>query len=499
MNTPYLILPFLLGCQMSQKPAIAPKIGERDVVYQIFPRSFRDSNGDGHGDFKGIVQGLDAIQKLGCTAILLNPIYKSRVYHNYFADDWFDVDPRFGTLDDFKDLLGQAHKRGIKVILDMEPQYVADGHKWFKAAIADPKSPEAGYLWTPKGDNPFGRSPWYDHAKVNLASVNLDSPDVQAAIKQNFHFWAGLGVDGFRIDHMMDDLDYKGRNKDLYAKLWEPLEKEIKRDFPGTFFVGEQADWGSSRYVYEILYKTDTDAVFGFRLQTALLTFKKGPLEKGIQESRFSTPKGKLQLNFLENHDMARFASEESDGAKQRLAAGLLMSLKGAPTLYYGQEIGMRGRQGHWGTDGNDIPIRLGYRWGKELHAPGTPLWYEGTGPWSSTLYSSDHDGRSLEEQDADPNSLLNWYRLLIRVRRSSDALSIGSEEVIDLPNDQVLGVLRATDHQSVTILANLSGKKQVVKDGVGLPAVDLITGERVNTRASVSLKAWQIRLLERQ
>lgn len=468
---------------------------ESDIVYHIFPRSYRDSNGDGHGDFNGITEGLDNIVKLGCTAILLNPIYKSRVYHDYFADDWFDVDPRFGTLDDFRRLVKEAHARHLRIILDMEPQYVAAGHPWYQAAMKNPNSKEADYLVKPLEP----RAPhWYDKAPVPIASVNLNAPFVKETIHRNFRFWAELGVDGFRIDHMMDDLDYRGQNTNLYAGLWDPIEKEIKRDFPGTFFVGEQADWGSMSMKSDIFRHTDTDAVFNFDLRDALVMQRKTFLENHIAAYGI-TPPGREQVNFLENHDMVRYASEETDPARQRLAAALLFSLKGIPSVYYGQEIGMRGRQGKWGSDGNDIPIRLGYRWGATLNSPGTPLWYKDTGPWWSKQFSSDHDGRSLAEQDKDPKSLLNWYRRLIEIRKSSPALSTGSQTLMAIPNDDVVGVVRVEGGDSVAVIANLGRRRRSLAKGIEWNSVDLLTGQKFAKEQSVALSPLQLRLLQKR
>lgn len=486
----------ILALLALQPATQTPGPWEGEVLYQIFPRSFRDSNGDGNGDFRGIMQGLDHIQELGCTAILLNPIYKARVYHNYFADDWFDTDPKFGTLQDFRDLVAEVHRRRMKLILDVEPQYVADGHPWFRAAEADPSGPEASYLWQPlpPKDSP---SSWYDGAKVRIATVHVSQPTVKTEIQRSLEFWADQDVDGFRVDHMMDDLDWQGKDKDLYANFWTPIENDIRAKHPGFFFLAEQADWDSFRGGYDILLKTPTDACFDFRLRTGFFMFRKGYLERNIDDYRYSTPEGRSQVIFLENHDVTRFASEEPDLSKQKLAAGLMCSLKGIPSIYYGQEIGMRGRQGHWNSDGNDIPVRLGFRWGATLDAPGTPLWYKGTGPWWSTRYSADNDGRSLPEEQADPKSIYNWYRKLIAIRRNSPALSTGSQTILDIPNDYVTGVLRERDDDAVVVLANLSEKRQTV-DGPDWPSQDLVTGQTFVAKPKTSLAGYQFRLLKR-
>ncbi len=463
------------------------------VIYQIFPRSYRDSNGDGIGDFKGIIEGLPTIESLGCTAILLNPIYKARVYHNYFADDWFNVDPTFGTLDDFRKLTDEAHKRKISVILDIEPQYVAEGHEWFQAALKDPKGTEASYLEKPL---PTKAPPWYNKAPVRITKVNLNVPAVHETIRKNLRFWADQGVDGFRIDHMMDDLDWKGASKDIYKGLWSPIEDELKRDYPGMFFVGEQADWDSVRSVTEIFEKTPTDAVFNFRLRNNLLSFKKGLIEKCIDEYRYLAPNGRIQLNFLENHDMMRFASEEKDPIKQRMAATMLFALRGIPSIYYGQELGMLGRQGRWGTDGNDIPVRLAYRWGETLDTPGTPLWYKNTGPWWDPTFSKDNDGRSLAEQVDKPDSLFNLYKHLIAVRKSNEALTFGDQELFETGVEDVLSVKRSTEHETVYVLANYTDTEQMVISPVVGDCIDILTQEKLRSKKLISIAPWSVRFV---
>lgn len=446
---------------------------ESEVIYQIFPRSFRDSDGDRIGDFKGIKQGLDSIVKLGATTILLNPVWKSRTYHNYFSDDWFAVDPKFGTTDDFRELCNAAHEKGVRVVLDMEPQYVADGHAWYKVAKKNPAGREAEYFLDPMSDNPFGNSPWYDKAHVEIKPVKLNHPDVKKAVMDSFKFWHGLGVDGFRIDHMMDDLDWNGRNKDLYANLWKPVMDEMKKTSPDIWFVGEQAEWESFRACLDIFHHTPTDAVFNFRLFGALVALKRATLEKALNEYNYFTPAGRTQVNFLENHDLARYASTEPDPARQRAAAAILMASRGIPAVYYGQELGMKGIQGHWNSDGNDIPVRLAYRWEATRDAKPTATWYAGSGPWDSTRFSADHDGVSYAEQDPEPASLLNYYRRLIAVRKASKALSMGTQTISDVGEDYVLAYERQHEKQRVLVLSNLSDKPVSIKDKKGK---DLIT-----------------------
>ena len=448
--------------------AVSPIAGARgnwegEVVYHIFARSYRDGNGDGKGDFKGIAQGLSTIQKLGCTAIMINPVAKSRVYHNYFADDMMATDPAYGTLADFRMMVRAAHRRHIKVILDMEPQYVADKQLWFAAYTKDPNSRFAKCLWL-SGSPAWGSGKnWYDGRVVRVATVNMANPDVKAYVTKVFRFWANQGIDGFRIDHMMDDLDNKHVMTGLLKNFWAPVENAVRREHPQMFFIGEQSDWGSNSYVRDIFSKTPTDAVFAFPLWQAIRSFDKGKIVAAMSTMHDLVSPGHTEFTFLENHDTERFASEEPDLRKQKLAAALLFTLKGTPSIYYGQELGMKGIQGHWGNDGNDIPIRLGYRWGATLADRRTPNWYAGTGPWAKPVFSKDHDGISLAEEEEATNSMLKFYRRLVHMRLSRPELRVGSQTAFDTGNPHVLAFSRIIGSTWLQVLANLSDAEVTV------------------------------------
>lgn len=465
---------------------------EGEVMYHIFVRSYRDSNHDGIGDFKGIEEGIPTIKKLGATVLLLSPIYKSRLYHNYFADDFFQPDPEFGTIDQFKHLVSAAHKAKMKVLLDMEPQYVTDQHPWYQRALKG----EKGLLWNATVDDPALPSIWYDKCRAHYSQVELGNAEVRTTIQGMFQFWSGTGLDGYRIDHMMDDLDNAKRTVNLFRDFWNPLETAIKQQFPGTYFLAEQSDWGSAKQVADIFAQTPTDAAFSFYVNYAISKYEKGEIGKMLESYAKATPPNHDLVTFLENHDMPRFASMVSDIGKQKLAAALLLTSKGLPSIYYGEEIGMRGKKGNWNSDGNDIPMRLAYRWGRDLSDPRTPLWYKDTGPWWSRDYSSDNDGNSVDEQEAKPDSLLNWYRKLIQIRRSSKALSVGTQTLVPSDNDKVLGFERKVEGESVRILANLSGTPVEIAGTVGIARRDLISGQTISPGKPVTLGAWAVMVL---
>ena len=459
---------------------------EREVVYQIFPRSFYDSNGDHIGDLGGITQKLGYLRSLGFTAVLINPIFASRMYHNYFADDFLKVDPSLGTNREFFELVRQAHRRRMKVILDMEVQYVADLHPWFKAVERDPKSPVAEMIWM-KGSKLFGdKLPGYDGQKIGFATLNPDSSMLKREVLKVFRYWAdpdgnpSHGVDGFRIDHMMDDLDSQHVKTGMLKNFWLPIEQQIRHLNPSVLFLAEQSDWG---FGADVFAKGKVDAVYAIPLRYAWMTFDKPKIEKALQATMAATPAGKTQFDFLENHDVERYASVvKRDPSLLRLGAVFNLTLKGTPLVYYGQELGMQGIQGKWGTDANDIPVRLAYRWTRKVGGAGSADFYRNSGPWARSGFTRDNDGVSVEEEIGKPDSLLSFYKRLVRLRQSNPALQSGSFALADTHSAHVLGYERVLGKLTVLVLLNLSDKSETVPLATSRRGWrDLWSGDRVS------------------
>lgn len=444
-------------------PSGKPSPWEKEIVYQIFPRSFWDSTGDTIGDIKGIEQKLDYIQSLGVTTILVNPIFASRLYHNYFADDFMKVDPNFGTNEDLLSLVRAAHKKHIKIVLDMEVQYVTDRNDWYQAVQKDPKSRYADYLTPDIALVPEVLG--YNGTKVKIEAINPYNPDVVEYIKSVFRFWIdpykdkSAGVDGFRIDHMMDDLDNKKVKTGMLEKFWLPIEQDIWKIRPNAFFIGEQSDWGTGADLFK---SADVNAVFAFPLQSAIASFDKAKIETEIKALSANTPTGKTQFVFIENHDTNRFASSvKNDPNMTRLGAVLNLTLKGTPIIYYGQELGMRGMKLQGLTDGNDIPDRLAFRWAATRDSPGSCIWYKNTGPWWTDKYSADHDGISLAEETTQKDSLYHFYRRLIELRKKTPALLEGPITLRTTENAHLVEFERGEGGHKVLIAVNLSGDPQ--------------------------------------
>ena len=502
-------LPALLACVLAAglggDPALAAPSAaatlDDEIVYHIFPRSFRDSNGDGQGDLNGITASLPYLRTLGVTAILLTPLYPSHVYHNYFASNFEGIDPAYGTMADFRRLVAALHRRGMKIYLDMEFQYLAEDHPWWVAARADPKSPYAAYmLWEDRAKGIAEKGPFdlrrivhFGGPPFGVTTVDLKAPAVKAYIDRYLLDWVDPnhdgrfddGVDGFRLDHMMDDLDSRGLLTNLFADFWKPRFQALRAINPGLTFIAEQWDW---QYGADYLTRGDTSAVFAFPIHAAIRKFDAAGLALAIERTAAITPPGKHQFVFAENHDVSRVASEPGMTPERlRTVAALLFVLQGTPIVYYGQELGMRGVIDK-GTDSDEsgIPVREAFKWAATDAAPGQAIWYRRPGEryWDQR-FARDHDGVSVAEEAGVPGSLLERYRRLAALRHAHPALRHGSQRVV-ASAEGLLVIERATAAERLVIVANLSGQTAVYP-GSDISGRDLIGGGR-----GATLRPWQ-------
>ncbi|MGH7627432.1 MAG: alpha-amylase family glycosyl hydrolase [Gemmatimonadaceae bacterium] len=498
---------------------------EDEVFYQIFVRSFRDANGDRIGDLRGIQDKLGYLQELGVTSLLLTPINPSPTYHNYFASSFEGVDPAYGSATALHDLVEAVHARHMKIYLDEEIQYAVRDNPWLRQSLRQPNSPYSHYILYdgPGNSEPepivYGITalPTYDGASIPVATVNLrDTAVVQyfenlfaSLVDPNHDGRFDDGVDGFRLDHMMDDLDDKGKLTGLFAHLWAPIFSRARAVNPRVRFIAEQADWG---FGDDWLERGHVDLVFAFPLQRAIGSLNRDSIAHAITQTLERTPSGKGQLVFIENHDMNRFSSVHADPAEQRIGAALDVLLKGTPLIYYGQELGMKGMQSQaWKTDANDIPDREAFQWTRNEDDPGSAIWYKDTGPWWTNRYNQSEDGISVAEETGDPGSLLSYYRRLLALRRARPELRSGDERLIATDQPAVLAVLRSTgmanDAQTSLLLVNLSHSPVTTTvDDDSLPASlsgrslrDLLSGKSdvsSGQELRVDLPPYGVRLL---
>ncbi|SFQ65520.1 alpha-amylase family glycosyl hydrolase [Flavobacterium akiainvivens] len=488
-----------------------------EVIYHVFQRSFFDSNGDGHGDLEGIRQKLDYIQKLGATSILLTPLYASDFYHNYFASDFETIDPEYGTLAEYTTLVEEVHKRKMKIYQDVEMQYVAGTHPWFKDSYKNPASAYSKYLMynDAKNEKPgyFYDVPeftTYNNRKEQIIVVNMKDQKVKDYTVKMLKYWADPngdgkftdGVDGYRLDHMMDNLDNANKLTNLFKDFWTPVLAEVKKVNPNLKIVAEQADWGS--YGYDYLTKGSVDRIFAFRLKQAIGTFDKESIIAAADSTFNYLPEHKLPFVFIENHDTNRFASEPGvELPKLKIAAALNLLIGGVPSIYYGQELGMKGTRLDGKTDGNDIPIREGFEWYAAGEGPGMALWYKNTGEWWDKRNMKPNDGISLEEAEADPNSLYNYYKKLLYLRRTEEALINGRYENVPNRSENVLSFVRTSKIGQVLVVINLSGKDEAVllegNDIVNFRKLRLLSGNEKVTfmrgGRSINMPAYGIQV----
>jgi alpha-amylase len=510
-----------LLCLAFSQTAFAQANNKKDVddeiIYHIFQRSFFDSNGDNHGDLNGIRQKLDYLQELGVTSILCTPLYESIYYHNYFAIDFKKIDPRYGSLKDYLALIKELHKRGMKFYMDMETQYVTEDSEWWKDAFGNPKSPCSDYiLWDDKENKKPSTIVYdltelkgYDGVTHKITTANLNSEKSKEYNYQLFSYWLDPnkdgkfddGVDGFRLDHMMDNLDNKGRMPHLFDTFWNPLLTQLRSINPKINVVAEQADWFSLGYKY--LEHGGVDRVFGLRLAFAIRLFRKDLLMNNADSTLAMLPPGKQQVVFIENHDVPRFASEvKGDMAKLKAGCAFNLLIGGVPSIYYGQELGMTGTTAKFGgTDANEIPDRQAFDWYASAQGKGMAYWYKQTGQWKDEFNDTKpNDGISLEEERKDPNSLFNYYKAIISLRRSNSAITKGTYKTLINNNDHVFSFIRQDGAKAVIMVVNLSDKPQQASIEAGMAAgkkTGIFMGNSaasvMDGKVAVSLGAYEV------
>ena len=338
---------------------------QNDVYYEIFVRSFQDSNSDGIGDFQGIVQRLDYLQGLGVTGLWLMPIHPSPSYHGYDVKDYYQVNPEYGTSEDFKMLLSEAHDRGIKIIIDLVVNHTSDQHPWFLASH-NPESEYRDYFtWsdTDLGWKGTGGAPAFHSAASGyylglfwsgMPDLNFRNPEVVNEINKVAKFWLELGVDGFRVDAIQHIIETDGNIRTTPETLaWlKTFESFIKTVNSQAFLVGET--WTDTQAIVRYHREANLDMSFNYPVWNALIDAmtKRSATDLAfiLEQDEKSYPEGAVRGIFISNHDQIRPASSlniRRDVPRLKLAAGLLLTLPGVPFLYYGEELGMPNGEGN--------------------------------------------------------------------------------------------------------------------------------------------------------
>jgi alpha-amylase len=455
------------------------------VFYEVFVRSFADSDGDGIGDLRGLTARLDYLndgdpstsRDLGVDALWLMPVFESPSYHGYDAVDYERIDREYGSEEDFDRLLAEAHRRGIRVILDLVVNHTGREHPWFVEAASSPQSPRRHwYVWRdddPGWTQPWGGSnrTWHEHGGAfyygvfwaGMPDLNYDHPEVRAEMKRIAEAWLRRGVDGFRLDatrHLFAEGPGELQNDRprTHAFLRE-LAAHVRAVRPDALLVGE--NWTTTPLI--ATYYGDTSRLaggdelpmsFDFPLAEAIVAGARGGDAAGIAaklaEIAAVYPPGVLDAPFLTNHDQIRLATQlGGDPGKLCSAAAVLLTLPGAPFLYYGEEIGMENGPGR-----RDEEKRTPMPWDA---SPGGGF-TTGT-PWHP--FAPGQQGTSVATQDADPESLLHHYRGLIRLRDGSPALRRGELELLSDPGHPgpVLAFVRRAAEEAVLVVHNVGAE----------------------------------------
>ncbi len=483
---------------------------EQAVFYQIYTRSFCDSDGDGIGDLQGIIDKLDYISELGVDAIWLNPIYPSPHYDfGYDIADHRGIDPQYGTMDDFDRLLEELHRRGLRLIMDIVPSVTSHLHPWFLESRSSRRSPKRDwYIWR-DGPRPgrypnnwrgvFGGRAWdwdrktqqyyYHNSLPEQPDLNWRNPEVEEALLAAMEFWFARGVDGFRIDvlnYVFKDEQFRSNPLCLGRRPYEMQRHLYDKDRPEAVEVGLKMRKLADRYpgrllVAEIFMDNPGEAaryygkagdgvhmVFNFTFMFA--RYDAAAFRRIVDRWQELLGENNWPCYFLSNHDnyrhISRYAAGRRTEARARVAAAMLLTLRGTPFLYMGEELGMRSRRigrhelmdpvgvTYWPFHPGRDPARTPLQWTGEPHAG-----FSTARPWLPV--NPDYELINAARQEEDPCSLLAWYRELIRLRRERPALTQGSYRSLKQVPGGVYAYLREKGKGRILVLLNFTGRKK--------------------------------------
>ena len=500
-------------------------ISKNAIIYQIYPRSYRDTNGDGLGDIRGIIESLDHIASLGITHIWLSPVYKSPDDDNgYDIADYKAIQPAFGTMADFDELVAEAKKRGIGIVMDLVINHTSDEHEWFKKALAGEKKYRNYYIIR-KGENGklpnnwgnfFAECPWAkfgdseDEYYLHLFSkkqpdLNWHNPDVLAEVKNIMRFWLDKGVVGFRCDVI--NIIYKsslengrkqlvltGREHFLSQEGCHKILQELRRDVLepyGAFAVGETV-FVDTKQGKDLCHEArgELDMIFYFEhmeCDQVFVKWFKTRLSPNKVMKTLTKWQTSLEWNacYFENHDQPRFISRFEDlgpyrAEASRMMAGLLMTLRGTPFVFEGQEIGMTNGDFENLDEVKDIESHNIYKMAKGLGIPKnirwkmikrtsrdnarTPMqWSDGEGagftsgkPWLKI--NGNHKEINVERENGRDDGVLAFWKKMIALRKADKALCEGDFCVLH-EGKSVYAFERSVEGRSLVSVCNMSGK----------------------------------------
>ena len=538
------LLPLLLACSLSAYPQAKPQAADpwwkHAVIYEIYPRSFQDSNGDGMGDLNGITSRLDYLKNLGVDAIWITPFYPSpQVDYGYDIADYKAIDPDYGTMADFDRLVSEAKKRNIRVILDFVINHTSEQNAWFKESRSSRDNPKRDwYIWRDRknGGPPnnwlswFGGSAWtldpktnqyyYHYFYIEQPDLNWRNPEVKKAMFDVVRFWLERGASGFRIDavsrlyedpELHDDPILPGRNAygdpniehkytDNFPEVHDTLRelRAVVDRYPGSPVLISEADEPNIAELTK-MYGSKLDEIqLPMDFQIADVNELSAPKFRKLLDEVNNNPAGGQPHYFFSNHDQLRQWDRYGDGKHNdqiaKLMAALLLMPRATPQMYYGEELGMRttpparkedvkdpiGKKG-WpeekGRDGERTPMQ----WDKSKNAgfstaAKTWLWI----PPSASTYN-------VEVEKNDPSSILNFYKKLIALRRTNAAVRNGAYVTLNPDDPNVLSFLRKGQASSVLVALNMSAQEQKVKFDLSEQGIAATTGQVLLSSPSAS------------
>jgi alpha-amylase len=478
----------VLGCKSDEAAKDNVVKWPHGVKYEVFVMSFADSDGNRKGDFKGLTAKLDYLDDLGVNGLWLMPIMPSDTYHKYHVIDYKNIDPDFGTLDDFKEFVKEAHKRDIRIITDFVINHTGNLHPWFIEAQKGKDNPYRDYyVWAKKSDitakmmnkekaldsdnikkwhavngDTLGEH-YYGYFNSLTPDLNLDNPKVREEIIDIARFWLNeVQVDGFRMDaarHIFPDERVADNHE-----FWVWFRKEMEAIDPDVYLVGEV--WSSAEVVAP--YLKGLPSLFNFDLGFAITDVAKAGRDtiglvrryKEIRDYYKTFTNEYLDATFVKNHDQTRLLTElKGDLNRAKMAASMLLTMPGTPYLYYGEEIGMVGDKLQEYADifGPDAYVREPFIWdvGKNDRLQTS---------WEKAHYSTDSTVVPYWKQKDDPKSLFNFYKKTIAFRNGSRAMTYGDIESSGVMIDEVVSFLRTHGDESLLVLHNVSDVEVTVQ-----------------------------------
>lgn len=447
------------------------------VFYEVYVRSFKDSStgdlaGDGIGDIPGLIEALDYLNDgkpetntdLGVTALWLMPVFEGPSVHGYETTDYFSIESEYGKNEDFKRLILECHRRGMRVIIDLTLNHTSQLHPWFRNA-ADPSDPKHDWFifsrTKPLERGPWGQEVWFSQERHPgwfyyavfsgyMPDLNYRNPEVSREMTRVTEFWLKeFDVDGYRLDairHLIEVPDQPQGNTTETHQWLRAWRKNCRTVKPDMFALGEV--WASTD-VSASYVGDEMDACFdflvSFSITDSINLSEKQRIASALVQACAAYPRNQF-ATFLSNHDQTRVITRfGNDSAKAKLAASMLLTLPGIPFIYYGEEIGQTG-------DKPDENLRTPMQWSEDQNAG-----FSIGKPWRDP--QPDFPRRNVRLQEADPNSLLNVYKKLIRLRQKNPALARGDYTPLETSDKGVYAFARTEGDQTIIVLANLSDK----------------------------------------